>query len=75
MQRVFQRDVGRWKAGEIRDYPLGVWRDIARDAHADLDTITKTLEEAVKPAPIKRGGWPLGKPRKEMIKEQLHAEP
>lgn len=27
MERVFTEDRGRYSRGEVRDYPLGTWRD------------------------------------------------
>lgn len=50
MQRMFLQDVGRFKAGEIRDYPQGIWTDIARSAGAPLDRVTKPVTQVAKDA-------------------------
>ncbi len=50
MQRMFLQDVGRYKAGEIRDYPQGIWTDIARSAGQALDRFTKPVTQVAKEA-------------------------
>jgi hypothetical protein len=38
MQRVFTKPIGKnFLKGDIRDYPISVWRDIARSAKEELD--------------------------------------
>lgn len=41
MQRVFTKDVGRFKRGEIRDYTRQVWENLARSAKMKLEDFTK----------------------------------
>lgn len=41
MQRVFTKDVGRFKKGEVRDYTKQVWEGIARSAKMKLDDFTR----------------------------------
>ena len=48
MQRVFTRAVGRFKAGEIKDYPSAVWREIARSARLTLDKFTSPVDVELK---------------------------
>ena len=41
MQRVFTKDVGaNHHKGKIGDYPIPVWREIAKAAKADLDSFS-----------------------------------
>ena len=51
MQRKFTKDVGKnFKAGNLRDYPLYVWKQIARDARMDLDKFSEeVVDEAKEP--------------------------
>lgn len=44
MQRVFTRDVGHYKAGEIRDWPKGTWEGF----NLPIDSFSRTLEEAAR---------------------------
>jgi len=49
MERVFTKNVGKkFKAGDIRDYPLATWKAIARDAMAPLKYFSQPVKEAVK---------------------------
>lgn len=41
MLREFIKDCGRYRKGEIRDYPRGVWTTIA--GKQKLDSITKPV--------------------------------
>jgi hypothetical protein len=41
MQRIFTKDIGRFKKGEVREYPKQVWEGIARSAKMKLDEFTK----------------------------------
>lgn len=50
MQRMFLQNLGRFKAGDIRDYPQGIWTDIARSAGQPLDRITKPVTQVAKEA-------------------------
>lgn len=44
MQRVFTKNVGKnFQKGDIRDYPVGVWRDIARSAKEELEHFSATV--------------------------------
>lgn len=44
MQRVFTADIGRFKKGDIRDYPRGTWEQIATSASKKLGAITASVE-------------------------------
>lgn len=38
MQRAFTKNIGKnFVKGDVRDYPMSVWRDIARSAGEDLE--------------------------------------
>jgi len=41
MQRIFTKDVGRFKKGEVRDYTKQVWEGISKSAKMKLDDFTK----------------------------------
>ena len=47
MERVFTRDLGsKFKRGDIRDYPHGVWRQIAVNARMPMDKFSRTTHDA-----------------------------
>lgn len=50
MQRIFTRDVGRFKTGETRDYARSVWTQIERSASVKggLDAFTRPVEDAAR---------------------------
>lgn len=41
MQRIFIKDVGRYKKGEVRDYTKQTWEGIARSLKQGLDAFSK----------------------------------
>ena len=43
MMRVFLEDCGRYKRGQVRDWPKGTWQGI----HRDWEQVTRSVEEAV----------------------------
>lgn len=43
MMRVFLEDCGRYKRGEVRDWPKGTWQGIAKD----FERVTRSVEEVV----------------------------
>ena len=43
MIREITKEVGRFKVGNKPDYPLGVWRDIARSAGMPLEKFSKEV--------------------------------
>lgn len=45
MQRTFIVDVGRFKAGEMRNYSHQVWEQIAKSSGKPLEKITKDTVE------------------------------
>ena len=54
MQRVFTKDVGRFKKGDVRDYPKATWIDLGKPYKMkpeDFSKIAVMLEtkEPVKP--------------------------
>ena len=44
MLRRFTRDIGRFKEGELHDYPRGTWNNIASRAKVSLDSFTDEAE-------------------------------
>lgn len=58
MERVFTEDVGsRYKAGEIRDYPLPTWLDIGRVIGKEFDAFSEpVIETAQRAARSNRAG-------------------
>jgi len=49
MQRVFTKDVGtNFHKGDIKDYPITVWRDIERVAGKALDAFSQPYEDVVR---------------------------
>lgn len=44
MLREFTKDLGRYKSGEVKDYPEIVWRQIANGEGKKLDSFTKKVE-------------------------------
>lgn len=44
MQRVITKTIGKnFQAGDLRDYSLITWREIARSAKQDLDAFSKPI--------------------------------
>lgn len=48
MTRVFTKDLGRWKKGDIREYPFTTWQQIERNSKASVDSFSKEVEDAAK---------------------------
>lgn len=48
MERIFTKDVGRFKSGDLRDYAKGVWTQIERNVRKPLDSFTKPADDAAK---------------------------
>jgi len=49
MQRVFTKDVGtNFHKGDIKDYPITVWRDIERVARRKMDAFSQPNEDVVR---------------------------
>lgn len=48
MKRTFLRDAGRFKKGESRDYPKGVWANISESLKSSLDEFSISDEGMVK---------------------------
>lgn len=44
MLRKFTKDLGRYKSGEVHDYPKAVWENIARSAKAKLDSFSEAVD-------------------------------
>lgn len=41
MQRIFTKDVGRYKKGEVRDYPNATWQNLSRSLKQKLDDFSR----------------------------------
>ena len=56
MQRIFTREVGRFKVGDIRDYPRGTWEQVAKSHTAKqlgikgMDSFSRPVEDAARAA-------------------------
>jgi len=48
MTRVFIKDLGRWKKGEIREYPIPTWQQIERGAKVSLGSFSREIEDAAR---------------------------
>lgn len=48
MVRAFTDDVGRYKRGDIRDYPIQTWKGLERSARRPLGAFSKLVEDVVK---------------------------
>lgn len=48
MQLVFTKTIGRYSEGEIKDFPLATWNQIATSAKAKLESFTITPEALAK---------------------------
>ena len=55
MQRVFIKQVGRFKVGEKRDYPLPTWTQLAASAKMPLSEFTRTDDELISRAMSVKG--------------------
>lgn len=74
MKRIFTQTVsGRYKAGQIRDWPMSTWSGLANSLHMDLDEFSRSWAEkmfvegieegsSLSDTLLKRGP---GRPRKE----------
>tara|TARA_Y100000310_G_scaffold78084_1_gene74716 strand:+ start:7751 stop:7957 length:207 start_codon:yes stop_codon:yes gene_type:complete len=60
MQRVFTKNVGKFKKGETREYPVGTWKQIARNAGMLLKYFSKEISEILDD--IKEESAPKKKP-------------
>lgn len=45
MRLIFIKAVGRFKKGEIKDYPADTWKAIALSANQELSTFTKQADD------------------------------
>ena len=49
MERIFTKDVGKnFKRGQVKEYPITTWRDIAASVKRPLDSFSKPTDEAMK---------------------------
>ena len=48
MTRVFTKDLGRWKKGDIREYPIPTWQQIGRGNKVSLDSFSREIEDAAR---------------------------
>ena len=46
MLRKFTKKIGRYKEGELHDYPKSVWESLAKSAKAKLDSFTESADLA-----------------------------
>lgn len=44
MLRKINKDFGRYKAGELKDYPIGVWKRLAEEQKCTLDDLAELIE-------------------------------
>ena len=49
MLREFTKSVGRFQAGDVRDYPKATWDEVARAAGTKLEHISKAAGEVSTP--------------------------
>lgn len=54
MQRIFTQDSGRWKAGEVRDWPLATWKMFS-DWQAISRPVDEVLAESTASTKVKKG--------------------
>ena len=54
MQRIFTKDLGRFKKGEVRDYTKQVWEGLARSAKMKLEDFTKVAVMVEQTAEVKK---------------------
>ena len=45
MVRMFTTDVGRFKTGDVRDFPQTTWKQISVSAEQKLETFSKELDK------------------------------
>lgn len=59
MLRKFTKDMGRYRAGQLHDYPRGIWNQLERNAGVPLDDFTEvvTVDKAIAQSMLK------GKPK------------
>jgi len=48
MERIFTKDLGRYKVGDIRDYPIPTWQQMARSAGTDMDKFSRLKDDAAR---------------------------
>ena len=48
MTRVFTKETGRWKKGDIREYPFTTWQQIERGAKQKLDVFSTEVDDAAR---------------------------
>lgn len=46
MQRIFTKTIGRYKAGDIYDWPRVTWEHFARSVNQSLSAFTESVEAA-----------------------------
>ena len=46
--RVFLKDVGRFKKGDIREYPYPTWQGLEKSAKMALEKFSKPVDDAVR---------------------------
>lgn len=47
MELVMKRDIGRYKAGTVHDWPITTWRHLAEVAGFRLDQIAESVSDAL----------------------------
>lgn len=62
MERVFTRNVGRYNAGDVKDWPLSTWKSFFRN----FERISKPVGEVIQAA---MNGKPKTRRRKRPRKE------
>ncbi|NJM10610.1 MAG: hypothetical protein HC889_00655 [Synechococcaceae cyanobacterium SM1_2_3] len=51
--RIFTKDVGRFKKGQLFEYPAPTWKQIAASAGLKLDSFTKKAVMVEEAEPVK----------------------
>ena len=54
MLREITKAIGRFRVGDVHDYPRGVWDKVARDAKQKLDAFTKEVPFGIGRQPATR---------------------
>lgn len=48
MERAFTEDIGRFKRGDIRNYPPPTWKGIVKNVGKPLESFSKAIEDVIK---------------------------
>lgn len=45
MEMVFTKNIGKFRKGEVRDFPRSTWNRIARNSNNEISNFAKTINE------------------------------